>query len=122
MSWRAAILALLCAVPTSLGQAADIVSIAVYPSALHLTSARDKAVFVVQATSSDGITTDVTAEANITFVDNDFIRWDGHALFPAADGVTQMTVGYGGRWAIVPITVRKAKEDRPISFLSLIHI
>src|SRR5437868_13175633 len=97
-------LAILCFVPASLGHGTDFVSLSVYPSTLQLNTACDKATFVVQATSSEGITTDVTAYATFSLIDDNLVRREGHTLFPAADGTTQMTVGYGGRWAMVPIT------------------
>ncbi|MFL5330196.1 MAG: DUF1549 and DUF1553 domain-containing protein [Gemmataceae bacterium] len=97
-------------------RAADPVALAVYPPDVQLNSSRDKGTFVVQATSADGITTDVTAQADVTFADNKLIRRDGATLYPLADGTTQMAVKFGGQSVNVPVTVRQAATDRPISF------
>jgi hypothetical protein len=93
--------------------AADL---AVYPPDVRLTTARDRASFVVQFTEPNGLTRDVTAEATITFADPGLVRRDGHHLTPAADGQTAMTVTYGGKTVTAPVTVKQARADRPVSF------
>src|SRR6185436_19531787 len=41
---------------------------------------------------------------------------DGYTLRPAADGATQMQVAFGGQTVTVPIAVKDAVAERPISF------
>jgi len=78
---------LVCAVSASLDR--PLTSFRRRVSAWPCTSLQhEQSCFVVASrTSSEWLTTDVTAEANITFVDNDFIRWDMVTLFSQpADG------------------------------------
>src|SRR6202007_3033858 len=37
-------------------------------------------------------------------------------VFPVADGTTEMKVEFGGRSVTVPVKIKDAKVDRPISF------
>lgn len=96
--------------------AADIASLAVYPPDVQLNTNRDQATIVVQAIESDGITRDVTEQAQFVFADAALVRREGNRLFPAADGQTNMTVSFGGKEVTVPVTVKQAAADRPISF------
>ncbi len=97
-------------------QAADVASLSVYPADVQLNTNRDRATFVVQAVASDGITRDVTEEAQISFANASLVRREGDRLFPVADGQTTMTVAHGGQTVTVPVTVKQAAIDRPISF------
>ena len=90
--------------------------LAVYPSAIQLTTSRDRATFVVQVTDANGITTDVTADAAISFADDKLIQRDGTTLLPKADGATQMNVSFAGQSVAVPVTVKQADADRTVSF------
>src|SRR3954468_9912754 len=89
-------------------QGADL---AVYPSAIQLTTVHDKATFIVQATSPTGITMDVTAAADVKFADPNVVRRDGATLYPSADGATQMTVIYAGKSVTIPIAVKQSAAD-----------
>ena len=91
-------------------------TIAVYPPDINLETARDKQSFVVQLTQPDGITRDVTAQAQVTFANPALARLDKFVVLPVADGATEMTVTCGGQAVKVPVKVVKAKEDRAISF------
>src|SRR5581483_67153 len=79
-------------------------------------TARDRQSFVVQLTQPDGITRDVTAQAQVTFANPALVKLVGHTVYPVADGQTEMTVTAAGQTVKVPVKVVKAKEDRPISF------
>lgn len=91
-------------------------SVAVYPADVRLETTRDRQSFVVQAVYPDGLTRDVTAEAKIALANPELVKLDKNVLHPAADGATTMTVEFGGRTLTVPVTVKDAKTDRPISF------
>jgi len=98
-----------CACLGDLGQAADIVSIAVYPPALHLTFSTRQSALSVQATSSDGITTDVTAEANtVLLTTTSFVGWS-HS-FPSGRWRHTDDRGITAVGGDCPITVRQAKR------------
>jgi hypothetical protein len=83
---------------------------------VNLETARDKQAFVVQLTQPDGITRDVTARAKVSLANPALAKLEGHTLLPVADGQTELVVAYSGQTVKVPVTVTKAKEDRPVSF------
>src|SRR5688572_12411901 len=88
--------------------------IAVYPPDINLETSRDRQSFVVQLTQPDGITRDVTAQAQVTFANPAHVKLDKFTVLPVADGATEMTVTFNGQTVKVPVKVSKAKEDRPI--------
>ena len=90
--------------------------LAVYPPDINLETSRDRQSFVVQFTQPDGITRDVTAQAQVSFTNPVLVKLDKFTVLPLADGATEMTVTHGGQTVKVPVKVAKAKEDRPVSF------
>src|SRR6186997_2558210 len=90
--------------------------IAVYPPDINLETSRDRQSFVVQLTQPDGITRDVTAQAQVSFANPALVKLDKFTVLPLSDGATEMTVAFGGQSVKVPVKVAKAKEDRAISF------
>ncbi|QEL13204.1 DUF1549 domain-containing protein [Limnoglobus roseus] len=97
-------------------QATPSLKVAVYPPDINLETARDKQTFVVQATEPSGLTRDVTAQAQVTFVNPALVKRDGFAITPVADGTTEMVVAFAGQTVKVPVKVANATADRPISF------
>jgi len=91
-------------------------TIAVYPPDINLETARDRQSFVVQLTQPDGLTRDVTAQAQVSFANPALVKLDKHYVLPVADGATEMTVTFGGQTVKIPVKVTKAKEDRAVSF------
>jgi len=90
--------------------------VAVYPPDINLETARDRQSFVVQLTQADGITRDVTAQAQIAFANPALVKLDKFSVLPLSDGTTEMSVTHSGQTVKVPVKVVKAKEDRAISF------
>jgi hypothetical protein len=90
----------------------------VFPDSVNLQTARDYQSVVVQLVQDDGITRDVTAEAAFTLADPNLAKLENkNVLTPAADGATTLSVQYKDLPAVsVPVTVKEAKTDRPISF------
>src|SRR5947208_772520 len=88
----------------------------VFPDAVSLDTSRDKQSLVVQLTQDDGITRDVTAEAQLSLADPKLAKLDHNVLTPAADGATTLTVKLADQVVSVPVTVKDATKDRPISF------
>jgi hypothetical protein len=97
-------------------RSAEPTSLAVYPPEINLLSARGKQLFVVQAAYADGITRDVTARAKAALADASLAKIDRNVLTPLADGATTLSVEFAGKRASVPVKVKDAKKDRPISF------
>ena len=92
------------------------IKINVYPPEVNLTSLRDRQSILVQSVMADGITNDVTAQAKFTLVDNKFAKADGSVLHPVADGQTQLKIEFAGHTAELPVVVKNAQTDPPISF------
>ncbi len=95
---------------------APIAKLEISPPEVKLAGARDRQSIVVQATFADGITRDVTAEAQNTPTNPALARREGNVYWPAADGRGELVVAYGGLEARAPIAVERAATDDPISF------
>ncbi len=95
---------------------AALVSISVSPPDINMATARGRQTFVVQAAFDDGITRDVTAKAKVALVDAKLAKLEGNVLTPLADGETQLVVELEGKVVRVPVKVKDAAKDRPISF------
>ena len=95
---------------------AALTDLKVFPPDAKLTTSRDRQSVVVQAIYADGITLDVSAKAKYDIVNPKLVKFENHTLYPVADGKTEMAVEFGGRKLKLPVTVAKAKEDRPVSF------
>jgi hypothetical protein len=90
--------------------------VAVYPPDVNLETARDRQSFVVQATYPDGLTRDVTAEAQISVANPALVKIDQFTCVPLADGQTELVVSFGGQTVKVPVKIVSAVADRPVSF------
>jgi hypothetical protein len=97
-------------------EAAKPAEIRVFPPDVQLTTARDRQSLVVQARYADGLTRDVTTEAKFTLANSSLARLDKATLYPVADGSTQLIVEHAGHRVTLPLTVKEAKADPPISF------
>ncbi len=93
-----------------------LASLDVYPPDVNLATNRSKQIFVVQAAYADGVTRDVTAEVKAALVNPALAKLDRNLLTPLADGATELKIEYGGKTVSVPVTVKDAAKDRPISF------
>jgi hypothetical protein len=89
--------------------------VSVYPAEIELSTSRDQQSYVIQLTAPDGVTRDVTDQATVE-LSAPVAERRGNVLFPKADGTAKMTVSYAGRVLSVPVTVKQATVDRPISF------
>jgi hypothetical protein len=93
-----------------------LTTLEVYPPDINIYTSRAQQSFIVKATYADGITSDVTGEAKITFANPALVKIQKNVVYPVADGVTEMKVEFGGRTISVPVKIKGAKVDRPISF------
>ena len=91
-------------------------SVVVFPPDINLETIRDTQSFVVQARHTDGLTYDVTDQVKTTFVNPALVKLDKNVVAPIADGTTEMRVEFGGKTVSVPVKVKDAKAERPISF------
>ncbi len=90
--------------------------IEVFPSEIHLETARDRQSIVVQAAYADGITRDVTKEATFTLAREGLVVRENAVFQPKTDGATTLAVGFGGQTVNVPVKVARATENPPLSF------
>lgn len=106
----------IAATSASAGGGNELASVAVYPAEFTLQTNRARQSFVVQATYADGITRDVTAEAVCKPLQPDIVRLEKNTVYPQKDGKTDVAIEFGGKKVAVPVTVKDAGADRPISF------
>jgi len=96
--------------------AAELVELRVFPKEVQLTTRRAYQSIVVQGVYDDGLTRDLTSQAQWKIGDEKLVRRDGNKLLPQADGTTQLSLTIGGKTEQIPVKVQKAAEDRPVSF------
>jgi len=92
-------------------------SLAVYPPQISLATAKDYQNVIVMATRADGVTADVTAEAELALAEGSLAKIEGARLLPQADGETKLIVKYGGLEISAVVNVAKAAEQRPVSYM-----
>ena len=97
-------------------KAPALVEVQVYPPNINLSTKQDRQTIVVQASYSDGVTRDVTAEAKYTLGNKALVKLDKAVFRPLADGSTDVKVSFGGKSLTVPVKVEKAGVEEPISF------
>jgi hypothetical protein len=102
--------------PTRAQQNAAIAKLEVFPAEAQLNTKRDRQSIVVMATRPDGVTLDVTKQAAITVANPALVKLDAFTLYPVADGATTVQVAFGSQSVNVPVAVKEAATERPISF------
>ncbi len=100
----------------ALAAEAAIVKIEVFPPDVQLTTSGDRQSFIAVGTTADGVTRDLTEQAQVAIADASLVKLQGHTLYPVKDGSTTMTVSHAGQQVQVPIKVKDATIERPISF------
>lgn len=97
-------------------QEPKVVDLKVYPPDVKLNTKADLQRFIVVATREDGVTLDVTHQANVTLANGALVKREGNILRPAADGDTTLDAECFGLKASATVNVKDAAADRPISF------
>jgi hypothetical protein len=100
----------------TLADAPALTTLEVFPPDINIYTSRGRQSFVVKATYADGITRDVTAQANVVLANPALAKLHKNIVYPTSDGATELKVGFGGKSATVPIKIKDAKRDPPISF------
>jgi hypothetical protein len=91
--------------------------LAVYPTSIHLTHARDVQAVVLVFTRDDGITEEVTGLPSASFQPEGIASWSAEQrLAPLADGETTLTLSYSGNAVTLPVKVSHAAITPPVSF------
>ena len=91
-------------------------TLAVYPPDVQLNTKADAQSFIAVLTRPDGVTLDVTSQAKAALADPALARIEGNKVYPVADGSTTLAVEHEGLSVSVPVAVKDATVDRPISF------
>ncbi|MFT4589457.1 MAG: hypothetical protein ACI9VS_001697 [Candidatus Binatia bacterium] len=107
---------LLTALVADTHAAGELTRVEVFPADVTLLHALDRQNLIVQAAYNDGVTRDVSAEAKYTFANPALVRKAGNLITPAADGSTELKIEFGGKTLTVPISVKDAAKERPVSF------
>ena len=110
------LIALVAAPIVAMAAPKELVDVQVYPKDANIFTQRGKQSLVVQAKYSDSTTRDVTAEAKYTFADPKFAKLEKGTLLPLADGETTLKIEFGGRTLSVPVKVKDAAKERPVTF------
>src|SRR5262249_16342828 len=87
-----------------------------YPQVIQLNSARSRQQLVLQMTSADGVTHDVTGQAKYVVSDPHLARLEGSILTPLADGRTDLRVAFADGAVTVPLLISNSSTRPPISF------
>ena len=111
-----ALLAVLLLVSSAVADDPAPASLTVAPADIHLSAIRDRQSLIVQAVLPNGLTVDVTDQAQIKIENEALIRRDGNTFHPVADGSTKVIVTHARHTVEVPVTVANATVDPPISF------
>lgn len=93
-----------------------LTEIQVFPPQINMSTSRATQNVVVQATFADGITRDVTSQAKLVLANPALAKLEKNQLTPVADGTSELVAEFGGKSARVPVTIKDAGKDRPISF------
>ncbi len=88
----------------------------IFPPDINLETSRDTQSIVAKFTESNGVTRDVTAQCKFELANPALAKIEAGVAHPVADGATELTVTYNGQSKKLPLTVKDAKVDRPISF------
>ena len=91
-------------------------TLAVYPPQVHLHDAADFQRLVVRQTAPDGLTRDVTAEAEYRWSPPDVATIATGFVQPTSNGTTTLLVRVGEQEVTLPVAVTGVQQERPISF------
>ncbi len=112
-----ALVLLTCALgPSGRIGAAELAGISAYPGDVQLSTRRDRQAVIVQALYSNGLTRDVTSEAKYTLADPTLAKLEAGFVLPVKDGATELRIELEGKSIALPVTVKDAAVDRPVSF------
>ncbi len=88
----------------------------VYPKGVTLETAADFHRVVVIANYKDATSRNVTPWAKLSLANPELATLEGSLLKPTADGETTLKIEFRGKNAEIPVVVKDATRDRPISF------
>ncbi len=90
--------------------------LAVFPSAIELSTQSDAQLVIVRTRQVDGVTVDLTRLAVYTVEDPAIAQVHEGVVTPKADGSTHLIVEYQGKSTRIPVVVKSADQARVVSF------
>ncbi len=102
--------------PTPEFKLVDAISISIHPSSISLETKRDYHRFIVLAHRADGTTVDVSENAKINIANSTLVRLEKTTVYPLQNGETSLTIRYRHHQETIPVTIKNAHQDRPITF------
>ncbi|XZE56898.1 DUF1549 domain-containing protein [Planctomycetaceae bacterium SH139] len=102
--------------PSSSKQKLDGPEVQVYPPTISLNSDRDYQGFIAVLRREDGVTVDITEQADWAVMDESLVKIENGNLYPIADGATELACTFGGTRVTIPVEVKGATVHPPISF------
>ncbi len=94
----------------------ELASIEAFPKSVTLETAADFHRVIVIARFKDAATHDITRLAKVTLADPSLASLTDTTLHPLKDGSTALKIEYRGLTTDVPIVIKDAAKERPISF------
>lgn len=94
----------------------QIVKIEAFPSSVQLETAADFHQVRVMATFADASTRDISRQVKFTLADPSLAALSDGILTPLKDGSTTLQIDYRGLQASVPVSIKNATTERPVSF------
>ncbi len=94
----------------------EIASIEAFPKSITLETAADFHRVIAIARFKDATTHDITRQAKVTLADPSLAALTDTTLRPLKDGSTTLKVEYRGLATEIPVVVKEATKERPVSF------
>ena len=94
----------------------ELVKLSIHPTQISLSTKEDFNSFIIVAKYGDDVTRDVTRESTLSLSNESVVRLENNTIHPVKDGNSTLTVTFQNRKVELPITVKDAGEERPISF------
>ncbi|MCU0703411.1 MAG: DUF1553 domain-containing protein [Fimbriiglobus sp.] len=96
--------------------------VSAFPAQLTIKGADDAPQLAISGERDSGKPVDVTGDAKYTVADARVVRVDDTGrVYPLANGSTEITIGYAGKVAKVPVSVSGMETPQPISFTNEIE-
>ena len=93
-----------------------LIELSIHPAQITLSTKRDFNSFIIVAKYDDDVTRDVTRESTLSLSNESVVRMENNTIFPVQDGNSTLTVTFQDRKVELPVTVKNAVEERPVSF------
>jgi hypothetical protein len=94
----------------------ELAELSIHPTQISLSTKEDFNSFIIVAKYGDDVTRDVTRESTLSLSNENVVRMENNTIHPVKDGNSTLTVTFQNRKVELPITVKDAVEERPISF------